>query len=251
MDFLQGYVELVGGLPGLIAERETPAILTAARAMAEVTRRDGLIHIVGTGAHSSIGCSEFFARHGSLMNINPIFDPAYSLAHGASRCWMIERLTGYVRPVLDYYYFESGEVFIIVNPYGINCNTIDAALWAREKGLYVVAVTSPDFSRAVPAGHASRHPLGHNLCDLADVTIDMHLPPGDTAAAIDGFEHTCAPVSTISLSVILAMLNAQTVRLLVESGHRPDVLANPYSCADAAEHNQAMIRKYYERVKHI
>ena len=251
MDFLDGYIDCVSRLPGVIAEKEREAILSAAQKMAEVTMNGGLIHIIGTGAHSSIGCSEFFVRPGSLLNINPIFDPAFDLAHGASRCWMLERLPGYVRPVLDYYYVEKDEVIIIVNPYGINSAAIDTALWAKEHCLYTVAVTSPEFSRAVPVDFASRHPSGQNLCDICDTVIDMHLPFGDTAANIPGFEHACAPVSTVSLSVILSMLNAQTVRILTDLGHKPDVIANPYTYPGAAAHNKRMVDTYIEKIKHI
>ena len=251
MDFLQGYVSYVSDLPRVIAEKETPAILKAAQKLAETTQKGGLIHIIGTGAHSSLGCGEFFVRPGSLMNINPIYDPAFCLSHGASRCWLLEHIPNYVNPVLDYYYFEPGEPIIIVNPYGINCATIDAAMWAREKGLFIIAVTSPSFSKRVPAESTSRHPSRQNLCDLADVVLDLHLPTGDAMVRIDGFEHTCAPVSTVSLSVILSMLNAQAVRLLVESGHTPDVIASPYTYQDAATHNREMVAKYIEKIKHL
>ena len=251
MDFLKNYYDYIAALPGIIAEKETPAILKAARALADVTKKGGLIHVIGTGAHSSIGVSEFFVRPGSLMNVNPIFDPAFCLSHGASRCWMIERLPGYVRPVLDYYYFEPNEPIVIINPYGVNCAAIDAAEWSKEKGLFVIAVTSPEFSRAVPEDSASRHPSGKNLCDLADITIDMHLPAGDAVVRIGGTDHSCAPVSTICLSVILSALNAHAVRMLTEEGCEPDLLASPYTYPDAAGHNKAMVEKYIERVKHL
>ena len=251
MDFLKGYCEYISGLPQIIIEKETPAIIKAAEKLAETTKNGGLIHVFGTGAHSSIGCSEFFVRPGSLMNINPIFDPAFCLSHGASRCWMIERLPGYVKPVLDYYYFNKGEPIIIINPYGVNCVTIDAATWAKNAGLFIIAVTSPGFSKAVKEDSTSRHPTKQNLCDMADIVLDMHLPPGDAVVTIEGFEHSCAPVSTVSLSIILSMLNAQAVRLLVESGHIPDVIASPYTYPDAANHNRAMVEKYIERIKHL
>ena len=251
MDFMQKYVNYVSDLPKIIAEKETPAIVKAAQKLADITQKGGLVHIIGTGAHSSLGCGEFFVRPGSLMNINPIYDPAFCLSHGASRCWMLERIPKYVNPVLDYYYFQPGEPIIIVNPYGINCATIDAAMWAKEKGLFIIAVTSPSFSKNVPLDSTSRHPSKQNLCDLADIVLDMHLPPGDAMVQIEGFGHACAPVSTVSLSVILSMLNANAVRLLVEAGHNPDVIASPYTYPDAAAHNRNMVAKYIEVIKHL
>ena len=46
----------------------------------------------------------------------------------------IERTPGYARALLDEVAFDSGDLLIIVNAYGINSATIDSALYAHETG---------------------------------------------------------------------------------------------------------------------
>lgn len=250
---MDSYLSYTAGLPALIWENEREAILQAATLMADCYERGKLTHIFGTGAHSSIAGEEFFLRPGSLMNINPMFDPGLSVTHSAWRSWMIESLTGYARPIIDYYPIHDGDVFLVVNPYGLNCVTIDAANIAKEKGASVVALCSKEFGASVPTDFPSRHPSGKNLFELpsVDVVIDLHVCKGDTLIAADKFEQTMGPVSTICVSLALSFLNAATVDALVGRGISPDVIRSPYTMANATVHNQAMVDKYYDRIKHI
>lgn len=253
MEYLKNYIQTVSMLPQTIFDKEKENIKKAAGVIAEATMKGSLIHIFGTGAHSSMTGEEFFLRPGSLMNINPIFDPGLSVTHGAYRSWMIEKLTGYVKPILDYYKFNSGDVIIIANPYGINCATIDAAIEAKKKGLTVIALTSKEFADSVPREFPSRHPCRKSLHELdeVDIVIDLHVPVGDCMIEIPEMEQRMGPVSTICCSILLSMLNAVSVKTLCEKGMEPDVIKSPYVASDAALHNEKMIDKYYERIKHI
>jgi len=253
MDFLKEYVETISQLPKIIFESEMDNIVRAASIIANATKTGNLVHIFGTGAHSSMAGEEFFLRPGSLMNINPIFDPGLSLSHGAYRSWMIELLTGYAKPVMDYYYFKDGDVIIIVNAYGINCVTIDAAMEAKKRNLTVIAITSKDLAGSVPKDFPSRHPCKKSLHELeeVDVVIDLHIPAGDAVVQIPGMPQKTGPVSTISYCIVLGLLNSIAVKLLHDDGFEPDVIMNPYSNAKGSENNEKMIEKYYEIIKHL
>ena len=253
MEYLDSYIQSVSKLPEEIFEGEKANILKAARIMAEVCEKGKLIHIFGTGAHSSMAGEEFFLRPGSLMNINPIFDPGLSVTHGASRSWMIEKLKGYAKPILDYYKLTPGDVMIIANSYGINCLTIDAAMEAKRKGLTVIALTSKEFADSVPKDFPSRHPNKKSLYELEelDLVIDLHVPAGDCLIQIPGMVQKMGPVSTICLSIALALLNAVTIKILHDKGIEPDMIKSPYIVKDGSQNNEKMIDKYYEIIKHL
>jgi uncharacterized phosphosugar-binding protein len=246
------YVRVLSEKPGEILSKESDRIEAAARILADATRAGRLIHVFGTGAHSSMAGEEMFLRPGGLMNINPIFDPGLSVQHGASRSFMIEKLTGYARPILDYYRTAPGDVMLVVNAYGINAVTIDAAMVAKEKGMTVIAVTSPAFSDFVPKDHPARHPCGKSLYELdeVDLVIDSHVPAGDAVIAIPGTDHVAGPVSTLCNCIVLGLLNAAAVKLLCDDGTVPDVIRSPYLPGGAA-HNARMLEKHYERIRHI
>lgn len=253
MEYLKSYIQAVSRLPEKIFEKEKINLVKAAAIMSEATASGNLIHIFGTGAHSSMAGEEFFLRPGSLMNINPIFDPGLSVTHGAYRSWMIEKLTGYAKPILDYYKFNCRDVMVIVNAYGLNCVTIDAALEAKKKGLTVIALTSEEFARSVPDDLPSRHPSKRSLYELneVDVLVDLHIPVGDCVIKIPEMEQKMGPVSTICFSIALAMLNAITVKMLYGKGIEPDVIKSPYEAVSGNEQNEKMIGKYYEIIKHL
>ena len=134
------------------------------------------MHVFGPGAHSYMGAEEMFYRAGGLACINAILDPGVSMEHGALRTTRIERTPGYAAAVLKGYDLRPGDPMIITSSYGINAVSVEAAEYAREKGLWVIAITSADFGKHLPADHPARHPSGKTLPELAHITIDNRVP---------------------------------------------------------------------------
>jgi uncharacterized phosphosugar-binding protein len=95
------------------------------------------------------------------------------------------RLEGYVPIVLGQYDLRAGEHLVVVSNYGINAAAVEAAMYAKARGLTVTAVTSLEHSGAVP----SRHSSGKNLFELADYVLDTCGPRGDAVLAIDGYRN--------------------------------------------------------------
>jgi uncharacterized phosphosugar-binding protein len=252
MDYLEDYIQTISQMPRKIFNSEKTNILSAAKLMANATQAGKFIHIFGTDAHSSIAGEEFFWRVGGLMNINPIFDPGFSLAHGAYRCWMIEQLPGYAASILNYYMLNSNDVIIIVNSYGINRVTIDAAIEAKNKGLTVIAITSKKLADSIPKQHSLRHPSKYSLYELkeVDIVIDGGIIEEDNIIKIPEMEQKMGPLSTIYNSIVLGMLNAVTVKMLYERGFEPDILKCMYE-NDGMKHNEKMIEKYNDIIKHL
>lgn len=251
MKSVEMYYKKVKECIDAIVNNEQENINNAAELLVEAIKKDQLIHVIGTGGHSSMAGEEMLWRAGGLVPINPLLEQGYNLAHGAIRSNMIERLQGYAKPLLDYYQVEEDEVIIVVNAYGINSLTIDVAVEAKKKGLKVIAVTSPDFSKMVPRDFPARHPSKKNLYELdIDVLINSHMPEGDAVVEFDNYEQKVAPVSTILNSFVLNSLVACTVEKLIEEGINPPVWKSA-NMPGGDEANAKYVDKYFERVKHL
>jgi uncharacterized phosphosugar-binding protein len=234
-----------------IRDNEKEKIEKAADLLTESIVQDKLIHVFGTGGHSSMAAEEMFWRAGGLVHINAILEQGVNLSHGALRSNMIERLSGYAKPVLDYYQLKEGEVIILVNAYGINSLTIDTALEAKKRKMKLIAITSPEFAKAVPIDHPARHPSKKNLIDLdIDVLIDNHMPVGDAVVEYDNFPQKVSPVSTIVNAFVLNSLVATTVEKLLQKGIEPPVWRSA-NMPGGDEANKKYVECFFERVKHL
>lgn len=139
---------------------------------------------------------------------------------------------------------------MLINVNGINAVTIDTALECRKRGVTVIAVTSREFAEGVTPGIPARHPSNQNLCDLADVVIDAHAPPGDAVVDIDGFDRKVASVSTVINIYIVQSLVAEVVDRIVKTGAAPEVWYSG-NMAGADKINAPLFEKYRPLVKHL
>jgi uncharacterized phosphosugar-binding protein len=219
----------------------------AADLIAGRLRQGELVHVFGTGGHSIMGAMELFWRAGGLAALNPLFPPGIANIEGHPNT---ERLVGFASSILDYYRVKAGDLLILINVNGINAVTIDTALECRRRKITVVAVTSREFAEGVASNIPARHPSNQNLCDLADVVINSHVPPGDAVVAIDGFDRLVASVSTMVNTYILQSLVGEVVDRIVRSGGTPEVWYSG-NMAGAEAINGPLLEKYYSRVKHL
>jgi len=250
MDPVDEYLRAVTDLLSRIRSTERENLEKAAQAVAEAVADGHLVHVYGTGGHSYIGAEEMFYRAGGLVPINPVLDPGVSLAFGAARSTAVERLPGYSQRVLQHYDLRPKDVLIVVNAYGINSATIDAANEGKRLGLTVIAVTSPEFSRAILIDHSARHPSKKNLFEVADITIDCHMPFGDAVLQLAGFQQKVAPVSTIVNSFVLNCMIARAIQILLGKGVTPPVWISS-NIPGGDEFNKKWIEKYRGKIKHL
>ena len=106
-------------------EREN--ILKAARMIADQVKQDKLVYVFGPGGHSNLAAMEVFFRAGGLMHISAILNQETMLSSGALKSMQTERLPGYGKIVVEDYGIGEGDLLWIVNAYGINSATIEAA----------------------------------------------------------------------------------------------------------------------------
>jgi uncharacterized phosphosugar-binding protein len=223
---------------------QTAAVQEAARLTAQRLMAGNILHVFGTG-HSHILAEEVFFRAGGLVQVNAILDPALMLHLSASKSTDLERLENYARIVLQRYDLRQGDVLLVVSNSGRNAVPIEAALYARQHGLHVIAMTSAAAYAALP----SRHPSGKKLGDVADIVIDTCVPEGDAALSLPGLEQRFGPLSTILGSALIQAY----VCAIIETMHRHQVQPRVLISAnvDSGQDYAALFEDYRPRIRHF
>ena len=250
MDVIAQYHSAITAMLQQIAETQKEPIGRAARRCADAIAEERYLYVIGTGGHSYIACEEMFWRAGGLVPIYPILDPGFSVSHGAWRSNLIERIPGYVIPILKYHGIGKGDVLIICNAYGINAATIDSAQEAKRLGATTIGVTSTEFAAKTPADHPSRHPSRQNLHEIVDIFLNTCLTYGDAVVEIPGCPQKVSPSSSIGTSFVLNSLVAATVEELVKRGISPPVWMSA-NLPGGDEANRKHFAKHLHRVKYL
>lgn len=232
-----------------IEQTQTPAIEKAAEILAQATREDRLIHIIGTGVHSRLAAEDGFFRAGGLANIDPIF--ALPMESGARYITAQEQLAEPVATLLDMYPLQSGDPLILANLYGMNAFTIETLLQAAQRKLRVILLTSTACAREIPPDHPSRHPTKLNAADTPhEVLIDVPMPMGDALLRFEGCIFPVAPSSGVLLSFALHALLATATKKLLDAGFDAPVIRS-INTPDYGISNARLWQKYGGRVKHL
>lgn len=246
----QQYFSTVTDIMRRVFEEESGAIAAAAKEVADAIEAGRLLHVLGSGGHSALGAEEIFFRAGGLVAVNPMLDDGVMLGGGALRSMAMERTPGVARTILDDYGLAAGDLLIIVNAYGINACTIDAALIARERGARTIAVTSRELQAALPAGHPSRHPSDQNLADIADIVIDCKVPMGDALLSIAGVTQKVGASSTFLNALCLNLLVTTAIAVLADRGIDPPIWQSANS-PGGDEANAGHVAAFRGRIKRL
>ena len=251
MNLATQYFEKVTGVLSKIHENEGPSVMRAAKALADQIASDHLIHVIGTGGHSMIGAEEIFYRAGGLVPVDPIFETGMSLKMGAVRSTVIERVPGLVPNLLrQVYKLKAGEVLIIVNAYGVNSATIDAALEAKRLGLTTIGITATGTADALAPDHPARHPSGKKLYETVDIFMNTYVPLGDAVVSVPGVSEKIGSVSTFANAYALGWIVVETVNELASRGIEPPVWKSANS-PGGDEYNKAHLERYQGIIRHL
>jgi len=242
-DEIKSYLEEI-----ITTERET--IMLAAKMVAEQIKLDQIIYIYGPGGHSNLASQELFFRAGGLMHVSAILDEGTLLSGGALRSMAIERIPGYGRAVLTDYGLKKNDLLIIVNAYGMNAATIDAALLSKELGVKTIGVSSVRHASATPGDHPARHPEKKNLHDVVDLSIDSKVDVGDAVLKIPGVEQKVGAVSTFVNAYILNSIVIEAIAFLAEEGIQPPIWQSGNSTG-GDEWNKQFIDRFKQSIKKL
>lgn len=225
-----------------VEKNETPAMLFAAKKVADAIQSGGIIQLFGCG-HSHILTEEVFYRAGGLVPIKPIFVEPLMLHEGAVQSSQLERKSDYAANFLKDQDFQKDDLVFVISTSGRNPVPVDVALAAREKGAFVIGITSLSYS----ASQSSRHSTGKHLFNSVDLVIDNHSVPGDAVLSYEGVDVPFGPTSTVVGVTILNAIFAEAIKEMADAGFEPPIFLSG-NIDGSDEHNHKLINKYSERI---
>jgi uncharacterized phosphosugar-binding protein len=241
---LDDYLQAISELQTRVLVGQRARLLEVATRMAETIQKDLRIFLFGTG-HSHLLAEEGFYRAGGLANIVPILTEHTMLHHLPSLGSRLERTPGLADLILDRYDPQPEEMLFVFSNSGVNQLPVEMALRGRERGLFVVGVSSFEYARQAPLSD-----LGQRLDQSVDLALDNGGRPGDALLDLEGFPWRVAPSSTVICALLWNSLVSETARLLLDSGFEPPIFAS-FNVAGAAQHNQALLDKWRPRNIHL
>lgn len=194
--------------------------------------------------HAGMLAFELFYRAGGLVTINPIRAAGMMLEMTPiTMTSELERLDGYGKIILDNTPIRKGDILILHSVTGRNPVIVEMAMLARERGIFVLAITNMRSSQAVP----SRHKSGLRLFEAADLVIDNCGVAGDAALSIEGVAEKTAPTSTVVGAAIVNAIAARTIELLASENVTPPIFISANAEGGDA-HNQKILAEYADNI---
>jgi uncharacterized phosphosugar-binding protein len=182
------------------------------------------------------------------MHVNAILNTETMLSAGALKSMQVERLPGYGKIVIEDNGIGEDDLLIVVNAYGINSATIDAAMTAKKYGARVIGISSVEHANNTPKNHVARHPSKNNLHDVVDYSIDCKLKVGDACIKLENFEQKIGALSTFANAYVLNCMVIETINMLVNEGIKPPVwMSGNQEGGDAW--NQRFMGKFKDQIR--
>jgi uncharacterized phosphosugar-binding protein len=240
----------IGRLAALIEQASAAnaeAFETASGRFADTLQGGGLIHLYGSG-HSVLPCQEAFPRYGTYVGFNPLTDPRVMWhnvlgAGGVRELLWLERTENYAEKFLDHQPLNEGDSIIIFGHSGRNSSGIETALYAKERGMFVVAITSKN-NLDKPATHSS----GKRLADAADLVIDTCSPIEDAIVPVEGWSRPVSGSSTVLAMIMTHELIARTAQNLSKRGIELPTFASPTIAGVTLHDTDVIYGVYRERM---
>ena len=242
------YISRLVSILEKVDESQGGALAEVASRCADTIANKGLIHLFGSG-HSVIPTLEAFPRYGSFVGLHPLNDPRLMWHNvlgpgGVRELLWLERTENYVDKFLNHQPLSKGDVLIVFSHGGRNSAGIEAAMYAKEKGIFTVAVTSSG-SFVSPVEHSS----GKRLSDVCDVMIDTCVPVEDALVTVDGWSRPVGGSSTIVACVVSHELVVRTATELAKRGIEVPTFVSPTVKGATVSSNDEVFA-YHERYLH-
>jgi len=221
------YIEEFSKIVNRIGVEQEANIRKAAELCADTIGSGQMVHLFGSG-HSVLPIQDVFPRYGGVVGFHPCMDPRLMWSNvigpnGARELLWIERQEGYIANFLQSYTFHKDEVMIVYSHGGLNAAPIEAAMYAKQRGLKVIVIASGENHLKAEATHSS----GKKLGDLADILIDNSCPLEDSLVPIPGYAQKVGGSSTISAMVISQTIVSETALLLEKKKHPMFIFVSP------------------------
>lgn len=237
------YYEKISEVLANIHSTQRGRIQKAAEVMASAIVTNKRVYLFGSG-HSVIPVMDVFPRYGSFIGFFPLYDPRLMWTNvvgpgGARELLWLETREGYIEVFLQSYPLNAGDVMIVFSHGGLNAAPIEAALYAKNKGLTVITVSSLTNAKVSKAKHST----SKMLPDVADIAIDNCVEPEDAQVDI-GQPEKIAAGSTIAAVFVAMALVAETGTRLVAKGYTPQTFVSPNVPGIEKDHNQKIFETF-------
>lgn len=227
-------------------ERQQAALETAATWIADALANDGVLYLFGA-AHAGIITEELTYRAGGLVPVSPIFIPGLTCdVRPLPLTSAIERIDGYALAAVKQIPISPVDVALVHSVSGRNAAPVEVALYAKQQGAKVIALTSLAYSQSV----SPRSNTGYRLFEVADLVIDNGAPPGDAIVQLENFPQPVAPVSTVLGAALANAIVAEACAILAERGIAPPVFMSANLDGGDA-HNARLMERYKGRVLYL
>ena len=231
-EYLDGIVDLLKR----IEAEEGEKLEAAAEAVADVIRRDGIVHTFGCG-HSHLPCLDTFYRAGGLACVSPILDEDLMLHDGAAKSSRMEKMSGIAAEAFRRAGVKKDDLVVVISASGKNAAPVEMCECAKAAGVKLVTISSSAY-----VGH------GAKLLSLGDIAIDCKVPYGD--AAIDVGEAKMGGLSTYASLFILNSILIEGAKKALAKGTRPPIYLSGNVEGGTAK-NMALEERYFGRVKRL
>jgi len=235
-DRLELYYSLAAAQLEEVFTSQKEGMIRLAELWADAIEGDHMLYSFGSG-HSRFIAGELYWRAGGLAAALSIDDPALGAA---------ERVEGYAETFMKMYELEAGDLLVVISNSGINPVPLEVALYAKEYGVTVIALTNLTHSSKAE----SRHSSGKKLFEVADLVIDTGGQRGDAVVPLEGVDWRVGPTSTMISVALLNAVVAQTAQNLLERGITPPALISA-NVAEGDEHNEQVGERYWRRLTHF
>lgn len=241
------YYQQINGVLAKIHETQQARIEAAGEMLAAAMAAGKRAYLFGSG-HSVIPVMDVFPRYGSFVGFFPLYDPRLMWhnvvgAGGARELLWLERREGYIANFLQSFALEPGDCMIVFSHGGLNAAPIEAAMYAKEKGLKVITVSSLANAAAAKPAHSS----GKRLSDVADIALDNCVPPEDALVDL-GYPEKVGAGSTMAAVFLAMSLVAETGARLKAKGVRPTTFVSPNVPGVSKDHNLRVFDAYTEKL---
>jgi uncharacterized phosphosugar-binding protein len=220
-------------------DKNMPVIRAVAPQIGASIAAGGVLHTFGSG-HSELIGREIIGRAGGLMPVTGLIDPGYGFS---------ENVVGYGTRLAErydnHYHFKQGESIVVISNSGKNASPIEVALYAKKKGVTVIALTSLEMSTT----SKTVHPGGQNLHAIADYTLDNLGITGDAITEVTPGRFA-GPTSTLIGATLLNLLTLEVLDWLKTHGH-PMPLVTSQNIPGGMEANIELSKQYRTRLSKL
>lgn len=254
MSLTESYYTTATTMLARAREINEATLKTCGALIGESIAQGGVLHTFGSG-HSEIIAREIIGRAGGLMCVSGIFDPGAGFS---------ENVVGYGTRLAERYDnthgLHAGEAIVVISNSGKNSSPIEVALYARKKGLTVIALTSLSMSTTAK----TVHPGGKNLHAIADYVLDNVGVPGDAIVTLSPPDPgevpmtgsrlpetiQAGPTSTLIGATLLNLLALEAMDWLNGNGY-PLPIVRSQNLPGGMEHNIELSKKYRTRLSKL